>query len=210
MQALARVRCTSSVTPRRGAYVYACSPVTRVARRRHYLSVTAASTSEEASTTRQDRLSYDHLLLTILDSNPDLSSSSWQAVATAADLATLHNGRVTVLVVDEQVSQPGAAPSPSGDPQEQQEGADQGKLQQQASKIANTLTQMGIQFQILERQVVGSQAKDAEGRSSVVVGEVADEVEADLLVLHSQAVHQKCLDANLLAEFVSCPVLLLP
>lgn len=25
-----------------------------------------------------------------------------------------------------------------------------------------------------------------------------------------QAVHQKCLDANLLAEFVSCPVLLLP
>jgi len=106
---------------------------------------------------------------------------------------------MTVLVVDEQVSpDSGSAP------------ADQSKLQQQAGKIASTLTSMGIKFDIVERQVVGSQAKDAEGRSSVVVGEVADEVEADLLVLHSQAVHQKCLDANLLAEFVSCPVLLLP
>lgn len=31
-----------------------------------------------------------------------------------------------------------------------------------------------------------------------------------MLVLDSQAVHNKAIDANLLAEFVSCPVLLLP
>lgn len=165
--------------------------------RRH---VCFAASSEAASTPKpESRLTYDHLLLTILDSNADLSSSSWQALATTADLAALHNGRMTVLVVDEQVSpDSGSAP------------ADQSKLQQQAGKIASTLTSMGIKFDIVERQVVGSKARDAEGRSSVVVGEVADEVEADLLVLHSQAVHQKCLDANLLAEFVSCPVLLLP
>lgn len=167
------------------------------AARRHVLS--QASSSEPAAAPRTDKLSYDHLLLTILDSNPDLSSSSWQAVATAADLATLHNGRVTVLVVDEQVAGRDAA-----------DAKDQNKLQHQASKIANTLSQMGIKYEIVERQVVGSQAKDAEGRSSVVVGEVADEVEADLLVLHSQTVHNKEVDANLLAEFVSCPVLLLP
>lgn len=97
-----------------------------------------------------------------------------KAVATAADLATLHNGRVTVLVVDEQVSKPDAEPASAGaaaDQQQEDSSKDQNKLQHQASKIANTLTQMGIQFQIVERTVVGSKAKDAEGQSSVVVGE---------------------------------------
>jgi hypothetical protein len=41
-------------------------------------------------------------------------------------------------------------------------------------------------------------------------GDVADEIRADLVVLHSEAVHAKHVDANLLAEFVPCPVLLLP
>jgi hypothetical protein len=44
----------------------------------------------------------------------------------------------------------------------------------------------------------------------VLVGDVADEVEAELLVLSSQAVHSKYVDANQLAEFVPCPILLLP
>jgi hypothetical protein len=39
---------------------------------------------------------------------------------------------------------------------------------------------------------------------------VADEVNADLVILSSEAVHAKHVDANLLAEFVPCPVLLLP
>lgn len=178
-----------------------CGPG-QVVQRRFAIRAAAAGSEPAAAAAgvRPERLTYDRLLLTILDSNPELSSSSWQAVATAADLAQLHNGRMTVLVVDEQV----AAVGGSGD------AGSQGKLQAQASKIASALSKLGIQYDIVERQVVGSQAKDAEGRSSVVVGEVADEVDADLLVLHSQAVHQKCLDANLLAEFVSCPVLLLP
>jgi hypothetical protein len=36
------------------------------------------------------------------------------------------------------------------------------------------------------------------------------QVGADLVLLSSEAVHGKLVDANLLAEFVSCPLLLLP
>lgn len=48
------------------------------------------------------------------------------------------------------------------------------------------------------------------GQGSVAVGDVADQLDADLVVLPSEAVHSKHVDANLLAEFVPCPVLLLP
>lgn len=41
-------------------------------------------------------------------------------------------------------------------------------------------------------------------------GDFADEINADVVVLSSEAVHAKHVDANQLAEFVSCPVLLLP
>lgn len=45
---------------------------------------------------------------------------------------------------------------------------------------------------------------------SVLVGDVADEIAADLVLVSTEAVHTKQVDANLLAEFVPCPVLLLP
>ena len=48
------------------------------------------------------------------------------------------------------------------------------------------------------------------GKGSVAVGEVADSLEADLVVISSAAVHEKRADANLLAEFVPCPVLMIP
>lgn len=41
-------------------------------------------------------------------------------------------------------------------------------------------------------------------------GDVADEIAADMVMLSSEAVHAKHVDANQLAEFLSCPVLLLP
>jgi hypothetical protein len=41
-------------------------------------------------------------------------------------------------------------------------------------------------------------------------GDVADDMEADLMVVSCDAVHSKRVDANLLAEFVPCPVMLLP
>lgn len=167
---------------------------------------------------------------------------------------------MTVLVVDEEVSASGGAPASSSG-----SSGDQARLQHQAGKIASALQKYGVKFEVVERRVVGGGAKEAEGRTSAVVGarpppgrtrgeaggcarsvqipipfraplehapqprsnlqslsqsdpiqpppspgEVADEVEADMLVLDSQAVHNKAIDANLLAEFVSCPVLLLP
>ena len=48
------------------------------------------------------------------------------------------------------------------------------------------------------------------GKGSVAVGEAADTTEADLVVIPSAAIHERHLDANLLAEFVPCPMLLLP
>jgi phosphoribosylformimino-5-aminoimidazole carboxamide ribonucleotide (ProFAR) isomerase len=48
------------------------------------------------------------------------------------------------------------------------------------------------------------------GRGAVAVGEAADSIGADLVVVASAAVHDKHVDANLLAEMVDAPVLLLP
>lgn len=44
----------------------------------------------------------------------------------------------------------------------------------------------------------------------MLIGDVADEIQADLVLLSTEAVHAKHVDANQLAEFVSCPLLLLP
>jgi hypothetical protein len=51
---------------------------------------------------------------------------------------------------------------------------------------------------------------EKQGPSAVLLGDVADDLSCDLLVLSSEAVHAKHVDANLLAEMVPCPVLLLP
>ena len=53
-------------------------------------------------------ISYDHLLLALLDANPYLSAGSKQALATTAGLAVQNRSRITVLMVD--------AEEPSGDP----------------------------------------------------------------------------------------------
>lgn len=47
-------------------------------------------------------------------------------------------------------------------------------------------------------------------QTAVAIGEIADELSADLVVLSSDIVHKHAVDANLLAEFVSCPILLVP
>ena len=36
-------------------------------------------------------------------------------------------------------------------------------------------------------------------------GNAVDQIEADLVLLSTEAVHAKAVDANLLAEFVTCP-----
>ena len=46
--------------------------------------------------------------------------------------------------------------------------------------------------------------------STAIIGEVADDLNLDLVVMSMDAIHSKHVDANLLAEFIPCPVLLLP
>lgn len=131
-------------------------------------------------------LQYKHVLLAVLDANPYLSDGSRQALATAAELSQLHKGRVTVLVIEEP-------------------GTDAGSNANKA-KLDNINWHLGdrgcLQFEILEKSITLP--------ASVLVGDVADELKADLLILSSEAVHSRYVDANQLAEFVPCPVLLLP
>lgn len=48
------------------------------------------------------------------------------------------------------------------------------------------------------------------GNAAALVGDAAAATNATLCVLSSDAVHEHTTDANLLAEFVDCPLLLLP
>ena len=46
--------------------------------------------------------------------------------------------------------------------------------------------------------------------SSAAIGDVADDLEATILIMSTEAIHTKLVDSNLLAEFVPCPILMLP
>jgi hypothetical protein len=59
------------------------------------------------------------------------------------------------------------------------------------------------EFRLMERLGEGQ-------KPTVIIGEVADEWDLDLVVLSMEAIHSKHVDGNLLAEFIPCPVLLLP
>lgn len=59
------------------------------------------------------------------------------------------------------------------------------------------------EFQLLERLGEGK-------KPTSIIGEVADDLNLDLVVLSMESIHSKHVDGNLLAEFVPCPVLLLP
>lgn len=130
-------------------------------------------------------LKYEHILLAILDSNPLLSSASRGALQTAATLATQHSSKITVMFVDE---------------------AGQKVSQQRLELVQGALLSRGLKASFVEEEV----EKESVGKGSVAVGEVADNIEADLVVVATAAVHEKHVDANLLAEFVGCPILLLP
>lgn len=134
-------------------------------------------------------LKYDHLLLAIMDNNPYFSDGSKQAFATAAGLGLQHNSKMTVLLVDEA--------QPEGD---------------QSTRIETALWHLkenGFDTGNAAFQEVSLAAEETHN-SSVVVGNAVDQVDADLVLLSTEAVHSKAVDANLLAEFVDCPVLLLP
>ncbi|GAB2279420.1 hypothetical protein Dimus_014060 [Dionaea muscipula] len=129
---------------------------------------------------------FKHLLLPITDSNPYLSEGTRQAAVTTTSLAKKYGADITVVVIDDKQKEP--VP----------------EHETQLASIRWHLSEGGFQeFQLLERRGEGQ-------KPTAIIGEIADDLSLDLVVLSMEAVHSKHVDANLLAEFIPCPVLLLP
>ncbi|KAK1320852.1 hypothetical protein QJS10_CPA03g02307 [Acorus calamus] len=133
-----------------------------------------------------DALAFKHVLLPITDRNPYLSEGTRQAAATTTALAKKYGADITVVVIDEKPKET----IPEHDAQ--------------LSSIRWHLSEGGFQeFGLMERLGEGK-------KPTAIIAEVADELNLDLVVLSMEAIHSKHVDGNLLAEFVPCPVLLLP
>ncbi|KAI4327774.1 hypothetical protein L6164_020198 [Bauhinia variegata] len=129
---------------------------------------------------------FKHLLLPITDRNPHLSEGTRQAISTTTALAKMHGADITVVVIDEQ----------------QKESLPEHETQ--LSSIRWHLSEGGFKdYSLLERLGEGS-------KPTAIIGDVADDLNLDLVVLSMEAIHTKHIDANLLAEFIPCPVMLLP
>lgn len=129
--------------------------------------------------------SWDHVLVAIVDSNPLLSTASRTAVDTAATLAS--KGKLTVMFLD-----------------------DENTAQETAPKRIELVQRQLEDHGMRELAFIEESIEHSSGKGSVAVGEAADTVNADLVVMSTAAVHERHVDANLLAEFVPAPVLLLP
>ncbi|XP_043708726.1 uncharacterized protein LOC122657971 [Telopea speciosissima] len=129
---------------------------------------------------------FRHVLLPITDRNPYLSEGTRQAAATIAALAKKYGADITVAVIDEK-------------PKESLTEHDT-----QLTSIRWHLSEGGFQeFRLIERLGEGN-------KPTAIIGEVADDLNLDLVVMSMEAIHSKHIDANLLAEFIPCPVILLP
>ncbi|XP_044470438.1 uncharacterized protein LOC123199479 [Mangifera indica] len=146
----------------------------------------AKSPEPEVSSDTDAFTHFKHLLLPITDRNPYLSEGTKQAAATTATLAKKYGADITVVVIDEK----------------QRESLPE--HESQLSSIRWHLSEGGFQeFRLLERLGEGN-------KPTAIIGEVADDLNLDLVVLSMEAIHSKHVDANLLVEFIPCPVLLLP
>ncbi|KAJ9172627.1 hypothetical protein P3X46_015842 [Hevea brasiliensis] len=126
------------------------------------------------------------LRLEISLSFPDSEESDIKAAATAAALAKKNSADITVVVTDENVKE--SFP----------------EHETQMSSIRWHLSEGGFQeFKLLERLGEGN-------KPTAIIGEIADDLNLDLVVISMEAIHSKHVDANLLAEFIPCAVLLLP
>ncbi|XP_051115409.1 uncharacterized protein LOC127240653 [Andrographis paniculata] len=129
---------------------------------------------------------FNQLLLPVVDRNPYLSEGTKQATATTAALAKKYGAEITVVVIDEKEKE---------------------TLTQHDTQLASIrwhLSEGGFQeFKLLERLGEGN-------KPTAIIGEVADDMNMDLVIMSMEAIHSKKVDANLLAEFIPCPVILLP
>ncbi|XP_047168465.1 uncharacterized protein LOC124837204 isoform X1 [Vigna umbellata] len=141
----------------------------------------------EVSVASEAFTEFKHLLLPITDRNPYLSEGTRQAIATTSALAKKYGADITVVVIDEQ----------------QKESLPEHEAQ--LSSIRWHLSEAGglKDYNLLERLGEGS-------KPTAIIGDVADDLNLDLVVISMEAIHTKHIDANLLAEFIPCPVMLLP
>ncbi|XP_059437715.1 uncharacterized protein LOC132170667 [Corylus avellana] len=145
-----------------------------------------AKQKESEVSIAEDAFNFKHLLLPITDRNPYLSEGTIQAVATTAALAKKYGADITVVVIDGK----------------QKESLPEHEAQ--LTSIRWHLSEGGFQeFKLLERLGEGN-------KPTAIIGEVADDLNLDLVVISMEAIHSKHVDANLLAEFIPCPVILLP
>lgn len=129
---------------------------------------------------------FKKVLLPIIDRNPYLSEATRQATAATTTLAKKYGAEITVVVIDEDAK----------------ESISDHELRM--DNIRWHLAEGGFEeFDLIERLGEGK-------RPAAVIGEVADDLSLDLVVLSMEMIHLKHIDGNLLAEFVPCPVLLLP
>ncbi|XP_010941340.3 uncharacterized protein, partial [Elaeis guineensis] len=127
-----------------------------------------------------------HVLLPVTDRNPYLSEGTRQAAATTTALAKKYGADITVVVIDDKPKES----IPEHDTQ--------------LSSIRLHLSEGGFkEFELMEQLGEGKMP-------TAIIGEVADDLNLDLVVLSMEAIHSKHVDGNLLAEFIPCPVLLLP
>lgn len=129
---------------------------------------------------------FKHVLLPITDSNPYLTEGTRQAMATTTALAKKYGADITVVVIDKNSKDTIA------------------DHDARLSSIRWHLAQGGFEeFSLMERLGEGKMP-------TAVIGEVADDLNLDLVVISMESIHSKYVDGNLLAEFIPCPVLLLP
>nr|CAD1830541.1 unnamed protein product [Ananas comosus var. bracteatus] len=123
-----------------------------------------------------------HILLPITDRNPYLSEGTRQAAATTTSLAKKYGADITVVVIDDK-------------PKE--------SIPEHDAQLSSIRWHLSEGVRLMERLGEGK-------KPTAIIGEVADDLNLDLVVLSMEAIHSKHVDGNLLAEFIPCPVLLLP
>ncbi|KAM7260735.1 hypothetical protein ACFE04_026210 [Oxalis oulophora] len=192
-----------------------------------------ANTQESGGTLAADAFpEFKHLLLPITDQNPYLSEGTRQAAATTAALAKKYGADITVVVIDEKSKE--SIPEhesrmssirwhlSEGNNTNEPVGCNSWEIAMTTSNdgvrnyllngidskrqswIKLLINKRGFQeFKMLERLGEGS-------KPTAIIGEVADELNLDLVVMSMEAIHSKHVDANLLAEFIPCPVIFLP
>jgi len=125
-------------------------------------------------------LNGQHVLLCVIDKNEFLSDSSKEALAAACKVAKDHSSKMSVYVSDV--------------------GG--------GARSVET-----VRWHLRDQGVEEYQLHEDETRPNCVaaaLSDVADECNADLVVISSAAVHAKHVDANLLAEFCPCPLVMVP